>query len=330
MEESRNRSRKFAKTALVFTLTVWFAAASLSAYAAEKKWPASPIKFICSSSAGGVLDTMTRGVAPYMSAILGVPIVVENMPGAGTRIANQFVYDTKPDGYTFLFTNNSELTVGEIVHSPRYKTEDFTYIDTFFVEGPALVVKYGSFDTLSKMIAAYKKKPIKFGTIGTGGYYHLQALLMAEATGIKMTIVPYPGGAPIIADILGGHIDGGLTGLGIGYSMHQQKKLNLLAQVSRERDKAYSDIPAITEVIPNFQGGPYIMGINAPPGLPADIAKRIGEVYKEAINKKEFKEWAKKVDLNITPLGPEEFKKRMVDTKAQYSKYKDRLKTATK
>ncbi|OHE31153.1 MAG: hypothetical protein A3J94_09440 [Syntrophus sp. RIFOXYC2_FULL_54_9] len=277
------------------------------------------------------MDTMTRGVAPYMSAILGVTVVVENMPGAGTRIANQYVFNAKPDGYTILFTNNSELTVGEIVHSPRYKTEEFTYIDTFFVEGPALVAKHGSpYDTLGKLVAAAKEKTIKFGTIGTGGYYHLQALLMAEAAGMKLTVVPYPGGAPITGDILGGHIDAGFTGLGIGYAMHKDKKLNCLAQVSKERDKAYSDIPAITEAIPNFQGGPYIMGFNGPPRLPDAIAKRLGEAYKEAINKKEFQDWTKKVALNITPLGAAEFKKRMVDTKAQYSKYKDRLKSAVK
>ncbi|EKD41025.1 MAG: hypothetical protein ACD_74C00078G0002 [uncultured bacterium] len=112
--------------------------------------------------------------------------------------------------------------------------------------------------------------------------------------------------------------------------MHKDKKLNCLAQVSKERDKAYSDIPAITEAIPNFQGGPYIMGFNGPPRLPDAIAKRLGEAYKEAINKKEFQDWTKKVALNITPLGAAEFKKRMVDTKAQYSKYKDRLKSAVK
>jgi len=323
-------SRRIAKTTLVLILTVLFTVTALSAFAAEKKWPSGPIKFVASVAPGGVLDTMTRGVAPYMSQILGVPIVVENMPGAGMRVGGQFVYDAKPDGNTILFVNNSELTVGEIVQNPRFRTENFTYLDTFFVEGPALLVKHGSYDTLGKMLAAYKDKPMKFGTIGTGGYYHLQALLMAEATGLKMTIVPYPGGAPIVADILGGHIDGGFTGLGIGYDMHKQKKLNLLAQVARERDKAYADIPAITEAIPNFAGGPYIMGLVGPPKLPADIAKRLVEAYKAAIEKKEFKAWAEKVALNITPLGPDEFKKRMVDTKANYSKYKDRLKSAVK
>jgi len=328
----KNRKvRRIFKLIAVFTFTIFLTISALSVQAAEKKWPAGPIRFICSAAAGGVLDTMTRGVAPYMSAILGVPIVVENMPGAGTRIANQYVFDAKPDGHTILFTNNSELTVGEIVHNPRYKTEAFTYIDTFFVEGPALVAKHGSpFDTMAKLIAAGKERPIKFGTIGTGGYYHLQALLIAEATGMKMTIVPYPGGAPITGDILGGHIDAGLTGLGIGYSMHQEKKLNCLAQVSKERDKAYADIPAIMESIPNFQGGPYIMGLNGPPGLPAEIAKKLGDAYKTAIGKKEFQEWAKKVRLNITPLGPDEFKKRMLETKSVYSKYKDKLKSAAK
>jgi tripartite-type tricarboxylate transporter receptor subunit TctC len=329
MKEKKQRSIIAATFIVICALLV--AIPSLSARAADQKWPTSPIRFICSAAAGGVLDTMTRGVAPYMSAILGVPIVVENMPGAGTRIANQYVFDAKPDGYTILFTNNSELTVGEIVYNPRYKTEDFTYIDTFFVEGPALIVKYGSpYDTLSKFIAAGKQAPIKFGTIGTGGYYHLQALLLQDATGMKMTIVPYSGGAPIIADVLGNHIDGGFTGLGIGYAMDKEKKLYCLTQVSKERDKSYPDIPAITEVVPNFQGGPYIMGLNGPPRLPADIAKRLGDAYRKAIDKTEFKEWARKVQLSITPLGAAEFKKRMIETKAQYAKYKDRLKSAAK
>ena len=144
------------KIILVVTLSIVLGIAWTSAGAAEK-WPTKPIRLICSASAGGVLDTMSRGVAPYLSANLGVPVVVENMPGAGTRIANQYVFDAKPDGYTFLFTNNSELTVGEIVHAPRYKTEEFTYIDTYFVEGPALVVKAGSpYSDVKKLIAGSK------------------------------------------------------------------------------------------------------------------------------------------------------------------------------
>jgi tripartite-type tricarboxylate transporter receptor subunit TctC len=318
------------KIILIVTLTLFLGIASTSAGAAEK-WPTKPIRLICSASAGGVLDTISRGIAPYLSSILGVAVVVENMPGAGTRIANQYVYDAKPDGYTFLFTNNSELTVGEIVHAPRYKTEEFTYIDTYFVEGPALVVKAGSpYSDVKKLISGSKKKAIKFGTIGTGGYYHLQALLMAKAAGMKLTVVPYPGGAPIIADILGGHIEAGYTGLGIGYAMHKDKKLICIAQVSNERAKAYADIPAITEAIPNFEGGPYIMGINAPPGLPEAIGKRMGDAYRQAIGKKEFQEWTKKVKLNINALGPDEFKKRMIETKKRYSPYKPMLKAATK
>jgi tripartite-type tricarboxylate transporter receptor subunit TctC len=321
---------RMSKIILIVALTIVLGMAWTSAGAAEK-WPTKPIRLICSASAGGVLDTMSRGVAPYLSANLGVPVVVENMPGAGTRIANQYVFDAKPDGYTFLFTNNSELTVGEIVHAPRYKTEEFTYIDTYFVEGPALVVKAGSpYSDVKKLIAGSKEKAIKFGTIGTGGYYHLQALLMAKAAGMKLTVVPYPGGAPIIADILGGHIDAGFTGLGIGYAMHKSGKLICIAQVSNERAKAYADIPAITEAIPNFEGGPYIMGINAPPGLPDAISKRMEEAYKAAIGKKEFQAWTKKVKLNIIALGPVEFKKRMIETKKRYTPYKSMLKQAAK
>ena len=324
------RVQKMVKIFFLFTLILAIGFTWTVAGAAEK-WPTKPIRLICSASAGGVLDTMSRGVAPYLSANLGVPVVVENMPGAGTRIANQFVYDAKPDGYTILFTNNSELTVGEIVHAPRYKTEAFTYIDTYFVEGPALVVKAGSpYSDMKKLVAGSKEKPIKFGTIGTGGYYHLQALLMAKAAGMKLTVVPYPGGAPIIADILGGHIDAGFTGLGIGYAMHKEKKLICIAQVSNERAKAYADIPAITEAIPNFEGGPYIMGINAPPGLPDAIAKRLEEAYRAAIGKDEFQAWTKKVKLNIIALGPDEFKKRMIETKKRYTPYKPMLKEAAK
>jgi tripartite-type tricarboxylate transporter receptor subunit TctC len=291
-----------------------------------ESWPEKTVKLIVPFSAGGLVDTFARGLQPYLSEQLGVPVIVEDMPGAGTRIGNEFVYKQKPDGYTILVANNAELTVGEIVHDVNYKTEDFTYIDTFLREQPAIVAAADSpLDSLQDLLDAASSGRVKFGHIGTAGFYHLQTLLIEEAFGVKFATVPYGGGAPIGSDIQGGHIDAGIVGFGFGVKQQNAGNLKVIGVCGQTRHDHFPDIPCVKDVAPNFQGGPYVMGLTAPPGLPDAIRDKIETAYQSAIASEQFVQWSQKNAMFVTSVGHEAYREMMLEFKERYMDYRDEL-----
>ncbi len=314
----------------LFCLSLAVPAVVTKVYCADK-WPSGPVRLIVPFSPGGLVDTFARGLQPYLKKELGVPIVVEDMPGAGTRIGNQYVYDQKPDGYVILVANNAELTVGEIVHNVKYDTESFTYIDTFLMEEPAIVVKADSpYKSLNDLIAAAKTKKVNFGHIGTAGYYHLQTLLIEEAAGVTFSKVPYKGGAPIGSNIQGGHIDAGIVGFGFGVKQQKAGNLRVIGVCGQSRHKHFPDIQCVSDVAPGFKGGPYVMGLVAPPKLPDNIRDKIEKAYQNAIKNQKFTAWAQKSAMFVVSIGHENYRQTMLDFKKNYMVYKDRLKSLMK
>jgi len=316
--------------ALVFCLLMLPGIDAKEAYGADK-WPSGPIRLIVPFSPGGLVDTFARGLQPYLRKELGVPIVVEDMPGAGTRIANSHVHGLKPDGNVILVANNAELTVGEIVHKVDYDTESFTYIDTFLMEEPAIVVKADSpYNSLKDLIAAAKTKRIKFGHIGTAGYYHLQTLLIEDATGVTFAKVPYKGGAPIGSNLQGGHIDVGIAGFGFGVKQQRAGNLKVIGVCGTSRHKNFPDIQCVADIAPDFKGGPYVMGLLAPPNLPAAKRDKLEKAYQNAIKNKAFIAWAEKSAMFVNSIGHEKYQQTMLEYKKNYMVYKDKLKAIMK
>jgi len=312
---------------MVLVLSV---ASSVTAQAADK-WPTEAVRLIVPFSAGGLVDTFARGLQPHLKKELGVSVVVEDMPGAGTRIANAYVYEQKPDGYTILVANSAELTVGEIVHKVKYDTEGFTYIDTFLMEEPAIVVKADSpYNTLKDLVDAAKTKKIIFGHIGTAGFYHLQTLLIEEATGVQFKKVPYKGGAPIGSNIQGGHIHAGIVGFGFGVKQQNAGNLKVVGVCGQTRHKIYTDIPCVKDIAPGFKGGPYVMGLLAPPGLPDAIRDKLEKAYQNAIKNPDFDKWSKKSAMYVTSIGHGNYKNKMLEFRKNYLIYKDKLKALMK
>lgn len=315
---------------LFFCLLILPGVDAKHAYGADK-WPTEPIRLIVPFSPGGLVDTFARGLQPYLRKELGVPIVVEDMPGAGTRIANAHVYGLKPDGNVILVANNAELTVGEIVHKVDYDTETFTYIDTFLMEEPAIVVKADSpYNSLKDLIDAAKTKRIKFGHIGTAGYYHLQTLLIEDAAGVTFAKVPYKGGAPIGSNIQGGHIDAGIAGFGFGVKQQKAGNLKVIGVCGTSRHKHFPDIQCVSDVAPDFKGGPYVMGLLAPPNLPDAKRDILEKAYQNAIRQKAFTAWAEKSAMFVNSIGHAKYRQSMQAFKKNYMGYKDKLKAVMK
>jgi tripartite-type tricarboxylate transporter receptor subunit TctC len=195
------------KHLLVVALTTIAAVATAQA----QSYPTHPVTIIVPYPAGGPTDQVTRQIAPKLSAKFGQQFIVENLSGGGTNIAGQRVARSAPDGYT-LFVHNLQIAANvSLYKSLPFDTEkDFTPI-AMLNSNPLVLVGRKSLPakTLPELAAWMKSSPTpaKIGHPGVGATGHLATFLLAQAMGVKVDNIPYRGAAPMLQDILGGHID---------------------------------------------------------------------------------------------------------------------------
>jgi tripartite-type tricarboxylate transporter receptor subunit TctC len=174
-------------------------------------YPSRPVKLVVPYGPGGAGDVIARVVSEPLAQSLGVSVVVENKPGAGGMIGAQAVASARPDGYTVLLGNTTEMVVGPyLVASASYETQrDFRavalagYLPQLLVADPAIKAS-----TIDEFIALAKAHPGKYSyaTAGIGSTSHIAGALLERLTGIKLLSVPYKGGAQAVTDVLAGNV----------------------------------------------------------------------------------------------------------------------------
>lgn len=295
------------------------------------EWPSGNIELISSMAPGGGVDTSLRGLQGYLSKELGVPVIVDNMPGAGTRISLDYLFGADPDGYTFLGTNFQDMAISEVVHETHHHADEVVYIDTFNVDPYTVVVHADSpYKTFEDLYKAAQEKPLSCAVIGAGSYCHLHGILLKEQGGMDLSFVPQDGGGPVCAAVAGGHVDMGLSGLAPTEAVLEEGNIRLLAVSMGERFITLPDVPAVKETIKDFSGGPYMLGILAPPGTPDGIRDKMEAAVQKIYANPDFKKWADEAELTITSLGGAEAKKRTLADRELLKKYKDLLQEAVK
>src|SRR5262245_45920343 len=179
-------------------------------------YPSRPVKIIVDVAPGGGVDTATRLVAAKLEQSLGQPFVVENRPGAAGSIGAEVVYTAEPDGYTLLASSPSPLAINQWLYKRlSYDPAGFQPI-AMMSRIPNVVVVRSDFParTVQEAIAYLKAHPdkVSFASQGIGTASHLTGAMLMKLTGTSMVHVPYKGTAPILTDIIAGHID--LTKIG--------------------------------------------------------------------------------------------------------------------
>ena len=192
-----------------FRIFVFYLLFALGAQAQEN-WPDKPVKFIVSSSAGGGTDLYARMLAQSLSELFKQQFIVDNRPGASGNIGASAAAKSPADGYTFLVSANTSLTInGALYKNLSYDAEkDFTPIARAL--GPLVIVVHpqSKIKTLQDLIELGKREPNKlsFGSAGTGSTTYLGVRMLEEKTGAKFLHVPYKGVAPAYQDLLAGQI----------------------------------------------------------------------------------------------------------------------------
>jgi tripartite-type tricarboxylate transporter receptor subunit TctC len=240
-------------------------------------YPDRPIRIVVGFAPGGGADLVARIIAEGLSARVGQQVVVENMTGASTAIALNYIAHAAPDGYLLAYATADGTSILSAVNPKlQYNVAiDFTYLSRV-VQLDYVLVANGRlpFRSLQELIAYGRSHPgkIRYGSIGVGSSTHLAMLLLGQQAGVSMTDVPYSGGEDVLTDLLSGIIDVALlTTANIG-QYENTTQIRLLAVTSSTRDPALPDVPTMTEC--GYSGATMTawQGILAPKGLPGTVA----------------------------------------------------------
>jgi tripartite-type tricarboxylate transporter receptor subunit TctC len=247
------------------------------------KFPEKPITLIVPWSPGGSGDMTCRILAAQMEKELGKPVVVKNMPGAGSLIGAKGLVDAAPDGYTLGFLGISAAIAQYTSVSPVMMSE---YKAVSGVINPSLFLLVNSaspWKTVKEFVAFAKANPgkIKNGNAGAGVIDHLYSSDFGKVAGVEFTQVPFKGWGPSLAALAGGHVDSMFVAIGPAKAMIGAGKIRAVAIAAEERHPAYPDIPTMKE------GGlditmPFWESIVVPANTPDDVVKILDQAIRKA------------------------------------------------
>ncbi|MBX9698319.1 MAG: tripartite tricarboxylate transporter substrate binding protein [Acetobacteraceae bacterium] len=255
-------------------------AAPAIAHAQSGAWPTrGSIRLIAQFPPGGLVDTISRLMAPPLGAALNQTVVVENRAGAGGVIGTDVVAKAPADGYTLLVSHASVhvFSAATMPTLPFDPIGDFTHM-TMLVEAPnILLVRADSpFRTLEQYLAAARTRAVRFGSSGIGSAPHLLgAMLGSEARAPQLDHVPYRGSAPAMQDLLAGIIESMIDPITTNVQQMRDGSLRALAVSSPQRLPAFPDLPTFAELgFPKLTSAQWL-GLSAPKGLPEPIVQRL-------------------------------------------------------
>jgi tripartite-type tricarboxylate transporter receptor subunit TctC len=295
--------------ALLFALTaIWLTVSSTDD--AMAGYPDRIVRIIVPFAPGGGTDVIARTLAQEMAKDLGVTVLIENKPGAGTIIGTQAVAASKPDGYTLLmatFANavNPSLNA-KLPYDPH---KDFAPVALVARSFNIVVVNPKSpINSIADLIAAAKADPDKlsYGTFGNGTSAHLAGELFKNMAKVNLTMVPYKGAAPAITDLIGGQIQVMFTTVASAASLIEGGQLRALAVTSAERSPAFPQLPTVAEAsVPGYAAESWY-GLFAPAKTPADVIDRLNQSAAKAVRSEAFKTLAVNEGLVMVARPPEE------------------------
>jgi tripartite-type tricarboxylate transporter receptor subunit TctC len=228
--------------------------------------------------AGGGADINARLMGQWLSERLGRAFVIENRPGAGGTIAVDSVVRSPPDGYTLLLTGSPDA-----YNESLYNNLKFNYIrDIAPVAGitrvPGVMVVHPSFPakTVPEFIAYAKANPgkINYASGGNGSPQHLCGELFKMMASVDMVHVPYRGGAPAVADLLGGQVQVMFDVMSESIEYIRAGKLRALAVTTAARSEALPDVPTVSDFLPGFEATTWF-GVGVPKNTPVEIVEKL-------------------------------------------------------
>lgn len=283
---------------------------------AQPAYPTKPVRIVVPFPAGGATDIIARLIAQKLADALGQPFVVENRPGAGGNIGAAFVAKAAPDGYTLLMGSPGTQSVNAHLYAnPGYDgLKDFAPV-SLAVKAPNLLVVHPSLPvrSMAQFLEYARKNPgLRYGHTSVGGTKHLAGELLRLKAGIDIVQVTYRGSAPMMVDLVGGHLQVAFDDLITSLPHVNSGAVVALAITGQSRWPTVPDVPRVSEL-----GGVFAdydvtawYGLLAPANTPAPIVARLSAIVAAALNERELRDslYAKGVEpMGTTPEAFREF-----------------------
>ncbi len=275
-------------------------------------WPDKPIRVLVSFPPGGSSDAMIRLVQPGVEKLLGQSLVIENRPGAGGLLAIDSVAKSAPDGYVIGVGGTGAIGSP---HGFQAKGSIDVRKDVAPVTGlagsPFILAASPSFQGKSVHdIIAQAKVPGQKLTIGHGGngtLMHLTAELLNQMAGIRLELIPYRGMAPVVTDLIGGHVAFGISDPPSAISVIEEGKIRAIAVTSLKRSPRLPHIPTVDESgVPGFESNGSF-GIVAPAATPPDVIAKLNAAFVRVLNDPAIVRRINELGADPLPMSPAEF-----------------------
>jgi tripartite-type tricarboxylate transporter receptor subunit TctC len=256
-------------------------------------YPARPIKVVIPSSPGGPSDIFGRSLMQQLSENIGRPIIIENKPGAGSKIGIQQVAKSAPDGYTLLLVSSTFVINPSLYVDPGFDpVKDFAPV-ALPVSSPNVIVVHPTFPAkdIKEFFAIIKANPGKYDYASPGGGTgpHLSAELLKLRMNLEITHIPYKGGGPALQAVLANQVPIGLSAIPPATPQVKAGALRALALTSSTRSSSMPDVPTLNESgVVDFEGD-TLSFIMAPAGTPPAIVQKLNREIARALENTELR-----------------------------------------
>jgi tripartite-type tricarboxylate transporter receptor subunit TctC len=277
---------------------------------APARFPTRPVTLVVPFAVGGPTDAVARALADALRPHLGQTVIVENKPGAGGAIANEYVARAAPDGHTILLAGSS-LTMNPAMGRTSYDpVKDYAPVslvlslEMFMVVRPDVPAR-----TLPELVGWLKANPgrASYASVGNGSVTHLQMELFKSLTGTHIVHIPYRGSGPAMTDLLGGQIQLMFDSMATSAPHIRSGNVRALAIAMLKRSPLLPDVPTFAEAgLPGYDATAW-SGVLAPAHTPADVVARLNRDVTAATQDPAFQKRLESIGGIVTNSTPEQF-----------------------
>ncbi len=297
---------------------VWFAAAAVcggaSLIAQAQNFPVKPVRFIVPFPPGGSVDPLARLIGAKLAAALGQQFIVDNRTGGSGTIGTGIAAKANPDGYTYVFVFDTHAVNPSLI--PKLPFDTLKDLAPVMLVGhaPYAIVTHPAkpYKTMTDVVNAAKAKPdtLTYGTVGAGSLGHLALTLAQQAGGFKIVHVPYKGGGPMTAAVLGGQIEIGIGSTALVAPMVRDKRVRALATTGDQRASALPDAPTLIEEGYKGVAAHAWWGIFAPARSPKPILDKFHAETVKVLNQSDVrKHLVEQLGMELVISSPADLQK---------------------
>jgi tripartite-type tricarboxylate transporter receptor subunit TctC len=292
---------------------------------AAKTWPTKPVRFIVPFPPGGTVDPLARLIGTRLNAALGQQFIVDNRSGGSGAIGTAIAAKANPDGYTYVFVFDTHAVNPTLIRNLPFDTvKDLAPVMLVGTAPMAIVTNpkkpYQNFGDVMKA-AKVRPESVTYGSVGSGSLGHLTVTLVQQAGGFKLLHVPYKGGGPMTAEVLGGQVELGIGTVALLAPYVSSGRLRGLVVTGDKRSHAMPAVPALAEE--GFSGFSALAwwGIFTPAGTSKAILDRFHAELVKVLNAPDLrKQLTEQMGMDLVVSTPEALQKWTVGEIARWGK----------